>query len=150
MNEHDILKQLQELKKLKPDEIFCVRSLSLILKTQPAQPEPRGIFITIRRGCVDVLEQASLFGVVAFLLVLGIATFYFLGDQSPFPLPGINPATIIAEAESINIHIDLPELNYRGGEIKTTTKKQSAGQVISPLKEASTDAIDRLLEELSK
>ena len=157
MNEHDVIQELKSLRNLTPDETFCRTSLSLILAKKPASHETRSVYVVLRREILDLLGHASVLGAAAFLIILTVAAFNFVSTQSPLALNGVNLSNLVAEADSIDIHIDLPELNYIDGGPNTTgfLKGKNAPleeviQEFSTLSETSADAIDQLLEELSR
>lgn len=154
MKEHDIIIHLKHLKNLAPDEEFCRTSLSLILKT-PREDHERTMLGTFRAGVIAVFERTSLIGAAAFLIFLTVAAFNLIVVQAPLALTGVKLTDIIAEADSIDIQIDLPELGYtesvRERRIANTrTQPVQSSQELSPLNEPSDKEINRLLEELSK
>jgi hypothetical protein len=160
MNEHDILTHLKILKHLKPDEKYCRTSLALILKTpRTSETRERPMIRIIRGGALMLLERASLMGVAVLFIVMTVAAFNFMMLRSPLALTGVDLSHIIAEADSIDIHIDLPELGYTENVQERTntqlskTKTGSSPQPqkeFTPLKESSDEEINELLRALSK
>jgi|SRR3989344_6640993 len=152
MNERDILKQLQALKVLLPDEEFCRRSLSSILGAHAIKAQSRW---GVSRGIFEMFTHASLIGAVMLFIAVIVGALNYIPSQSPFALTGANVRGLIAEATDIDIAIDLPELAYDIPTISlppaVKTPAVTAGESTpTVLSEASADEIDRLLQELSK
>lgn len=149
----DLLKTLKQFKTIEPDRGFTERS--------------RGLILGVRTG-----SKISLWDIVirnvesgASLALAGLLIFTILGGLSawnqafsPAPFEALNPTSLRAEAQAVDIQIELANLNYEaaptraGGEstaIFSPTIKQSAqdGATVSEKQSLSLSEALELLSE---
>lgn len=133
MNLHKLLKQL---KKIEPHPHYVQKSRRMIIgerkKLLPVFSLKNIIFQTLQSGSVIALA-----GILIFLIATGFASKFF----SPFQLAGLDPATLQAEAEAIDIQIQLAKIAYRENaeaelnlENATTTISSFSSKIITPSK----------------
>lgn len=160
MNENHLMTTLKKFKKLNPDEAFCRTSLTLITREEQVKHLHSSASI-IRTGVFVFVRNLSFIGTGTLLLVLTIGAFNFLSNQSPLALNGVNLTKLVAEAESISISIDLPEIQYTDAgpammmttpiNIAASTKIQTPHEDASILlRDTNADEINRILELLSE
>jgi hypothetical protein len=100
---------LKQLKHLKPDEAYTLRSRNVILETLPADEVP---VLTPWRVFTHSLQFGSSIAMVGIFLILvfgGFSTWSFL---SPFRLTSLDPASLRAEAEAVDIQLEIANIRY--------------------------------------
>ena len=101
-----LLDHLKQLKLIEPDESFSRASKRAILATPGVTPKS----FTFRQFLLRGLETAVVAGLGAlFIILIGGG---FSGSASPLPFAAINPKTLNAEAQAINIQIQLSKVSY--------------------------------------
>ncbi len=155
----DIFKSLQNLKAIEPEKDFTIKSRSLILG------ENRGVGVMlwgiILRN-VELGASMALVGLLIFMILGGFSAWNFF---APLQITNLDPSSLKAEAQAIDIQIQLTNLNYAEGTALTTKVSESTVAQPSPKKvkdqaqsgEKSTPSgnssapisIDEALQELS-
>ena len=103
MNLHELL---QQLKTIEADRAYTRRSRELLLNTSP-EAERRTAWVTFLRS----LEAGVAFA-IAIVLFFVISGGFFSGDLTPLQLSSLDPGSLRAEAEAIDIQIQLTDLSY--------------------------------------
>lgn len=121
MNQN-ILKVLQELRRIKPDAAYTKHSRMLILAAPQSpvmQPAVAPKLSTVFR--LSAILGAGLIGI--FLILGGIS--YINETYSPLALDGLNQKSLVAEANEINnsIEITLGSIDYLDTSNQATLKK---------------------------
>lgn len=152
---------LKQFKRIEPDKDYSRRSLNLILYSAPAR----------KPTLVDMLFKSAEFG--AAIALAGLLIFVIAGGfsstniPSPLQLSNLDPAMLKAEAQAIDMQIQLVNLNYNeqggsgvSGQNESTApvaslSKKSSGALGSSLQNASGTAssslsVDEALQWLSK
>ena len=120
MDYNDIFKQL---KSITPDADYTRRSRRAILKTGYPTARRFGVFSYIGTMIAEG-SAIALAGVLLLLIMTGFSTWEFL---SPFELKSLDPASLRAEAEAIDIQVQLTQLAYPDlHRNETTTAIQAA------------------------
>lgn len=158
MNLHDIFKQFQ---RIVPDNDYAKRSrarLVIFARETPVSSPYR--FLPSLRRVIWTLESGFAIALTGFLLVLALGGFSFL--RKPVGVAGLDPAGLRAEAEAIDIQIQLSDLNYseavqaEGSQNESTVAEvvKKAGQAIGVLKDdeapAPSVSIDDALDILAE
>lgn len=102
-----LLKTLQQLKTIVADPGYTKRSRELILNTL----QPRGP-VTMWRIVLENIQVGTALALAGVLVFLVVGGFTFLNILSPLRLSSLDPAGLRAEAEAIDIQIQLTDLNY--------------------------------------
>jgi len=148
--------KLKNLKSIKPDNDYSLKSLCLIVSSPKISPIES---ISIWQKALTGFRLSS--GVVlasALVLVIFVSALYLNTVISPLFLPGLNDKNISAEADQINqsININLNEIKYHqmSQEITKSTlenisKNNSATNTTSTIS-SSKETIDQLLNDLVK
>jgi len=128
MNLFEIFKQF---KRIEPDPRFTDRSRRMILAA-PQETAP-----AIRRGIPSVwsvLETGIALVLAGFFIVLVTGKFPGASYLSPVQYSVINPDTLHAEAQAIDMQIQLTDLNYTVPTSSSNTPKAAAPKAAAPLK----------------
>ncbi|SRR5258708_39879769 len=102
----NLLENLKNLKHIEPSRDFKEKSRALILNTLPAQKI--GIFDIILKK-VEIAASVGLAGVLIFLIFGGFSAWKFMG---PLNVSGLDPTGLKAEADAVDMQIELTNLNY--------------------------------------
>jgi len=157
----NLLELLKQFKAISPDPAFKEQSKRAILATEPAAPvwTPRRMFFRV----VETGVAVALTGFFIFLIMGG-----FSGSTiSPVQYAALDPASLHAEAQAIDMQIQLAQLNYN--EVAAAESTAQAGTVTAapktmglmaitsstssttlPAASTSTVTIDQALESLSR
>jgi hypothetical protein len=115
MNLFEILKQF---KNIEPDADFSATSRRAILATEPAS-----LPMTARRTIFRIIETGVAVALTGFFVLL--ITGAFSGSTiEPTPYEAMNPQSLHAEAQAIDMQIQLANLNY--------TESESSGESTAP------------------
>lgn len=156
LNNEDIIKKLQGLRRIEPGIGYARDSRRLVLASRNTPLPRQSIFAGITQSLSFAFETtlvAALFLVVILGGVFGLTKSFFLPA-----LQGIDEAALVTEADAINsdIHLKLDEIAYFGTH-KTSTervvalnaKRIGSGGKELPLTETFTDQeIDKLLNQV--
>jgi hypothetical protein len=154
----NLLKTLEELKNIKPDQTFSENSLRVILASTPIEP------LSARRIFARSLATAGS------LVMAGALVFIIAGGLSETKLApqfsGIDPIALRAEAQAIDTQINLLNINYTENSISTqpttpltkvvkqlTTNNKSISSttaVLASSTPSSTISVDDILQGLSQ
>jgi hypothetical protein len=101
----ELLELLKQFKNIEPDAGFTKRSRNLILRERGDQS---GIFSAFK-NTLEVGASLALAGLMVFVILGGLASVRFF---QPFEIAALDPANIRAEADAIDIQIQLANLDY--------------------------------------
>ncbi len=111
----DHLNLLKKFKKVKPDADFSARSRNMILNTEPLE-RPAGFgwqkYSSPWQVIIQGLEFGStiaLAGIVLALILGGVSAWRFL---SPLHLEGLDPSALQAEAQAVDMQLELARIHY--------------------------------------
>ena len=158
MELHDILKQL---KTIEPDAEYARRSKERILAVA------KGDFTAPRiidwRMVVRTLQSGTAIALAGILLLIAVGGFSVWTFLKPFGLAGLDPAGLRAEAQAIDIQLQIAGLEYEDLEIVQDESSGGVPRVMMIVPSASSDApaesstssedavgVDDALEILSK
>lgn len=150
----DLFQILKQFKNIEPDRGFTKRSRSLILREHGAPPG----FFSIFKNTLEVGASLALAGLMVFVILGGLASVRFL---EPLEITALDPASIRAEAEAIDIQIKLVGLGYEEGASPSPERESTISSALgaSPKEQAepasedsgpSSVSIDEALELLSQ
>lgn len=100
----DILKQLKKLRSIQADKRFTERSRFLIV----GEHKPRNVWSVILKN-VELGATFALAGVLIITIFGGFSTWKFL---SPLKLSNLDTTGLTAEAQAVDIQIQLSNLSY--------------------------------------
>ena len=104
----DILRTLKQLKKIEPDSGYTRRSRSMIVES-PVTEQP---LWSPWRVLVHGLEFGSAIALTGVFLILVLGGVSLWKNLSPYKLSSLDPASLQAEAEAVDVHFELAKLNY--------------------------------------
>lgn len=102
----DVLKTLKEFKKIEPGKDYTRKSRLLILGEEKRGPQA---WSSLFWSSLRFSAGAALTGVVIVLVIAGFSIIRFSSQDS---LKSLDPITLTAEAEAIDIQIKLTQLAY--------------------------------------
>ena len=145
----ELLELLKQFKKIEPDRAYRRRSRAFVLSTARSDvPQRRW------RVVFPVVRLAGVFTVIL-LVVAGGVTLFSSPLFKSFRLSTLDPANLRAEAEAIDIQIQLTDLTYRdvyeaGGTNESTPALEKAYSLGIPAAVSSSleITIDQALEKL--
>lgn len=146
----DLLKLLKELKNIEPDKDFTLKSRNLILREfRPTSAEPWQIlWSNIEFGASIALMVA-----MVYVMLGGLSTSKV---GAPLQLSNLDPANLRAEAQAIDIQIQLTNLSSLKLSESTPASREIKGGTagFTDLKNNSTTieyiSVDQALEKLSQ
>ncbi|MDO8516443.1 MAG: hypothetical protein Q7S28_04275 [bacterium] len=103
-----LLTLLKQLHTIEPDKEYVARSRAHILAT-PRSPR-RALLIEILMHSIESGSAIALAGLVLVAVVGGVS---LMNQVSPLGLSSLDPAGLKAEADAVDIQIQLTDLNYR-------------------------------------
>lgn len=121
-NKMELQELLKQFKNIGPDAGYTRRSRSLIVEA----PMPERPLLSPWRIFTHSLQLGSTIALVGVLLVLVLGGFSSWKFLSPFRLSSLDPSSLQAEAQAIDIQVHLTDINYVEPENQTTTAKTSA------------------------
>lgn len=128
----DSLKILKQLKKIEPEKAYTERSLRSILSTE----RPRRL--SFWRVMAESLEAGSAIVLVGAFLVLILGGFSGIRSLN---FTNLNPSSLKAEAEAIDIQIQLANLHYQDF-ARTSRKESTAPNALSaPMRSAALSTL---------
>lgn len=167
----NLLDTLKQFKNIESDPAYAEKSKRMILATDPREPWSFG------RGLAHIFETGIALTLAAFLIMVIAGQFSNVPYVSPAPFSVINPATLHAEAQAVDIQIQLANVAYRATAktaiaMNETTAQSAAasGTVLAPsagfaaaaleasgtasssapVATSSAVSVDQALQELSK
>jgi len=156
----DLFKLLKQLKNIEPDRDFKERSRYLILETSGPRQK------TVSGWLLHNLGNAAALALGSLLLLLMMGSFSAWTIFSPARLSALDPASLRAEAQAIDIQIQLTNLGYSltssTAGLNETTPATAAPQktitinnqklqiTISSSSATGTISIDEALDRLSE
>lgn len=156
----DIFKNLQSLKAIEPRKDFTIKSRSLILGED--RPMVATIWGIILKN-VEMGASLALVGLLIFMILGGFSAWNFF---APLRISNLDPASLKAEAQAVDIQIQLTNLNYAEAaalptKISESTvpaqapaskdqKRTKSGEESVPFENSTAPvSIDEVLQELS-
>jgi len=128
----DLFHELKKFKKIDPDPAYVRRSREMILSSIPEDP-----VLSPWRILVHSVQFGSAVTLAVVLLMLVLGGFSAWRFLSPFKLSSLDPASLKAEAQAIDIQIQLTKINYEEAQ-KAAARKAEPAAV--PAKAASAPA----------
>lgn len=110
---------LKQFKRIEPDAGYTRRSRSLIVEA----PLPERPLLSPWRIFTHSLQLGSAIALVGVLLILVLGGFSSWKFLSPFRLSSLDPSSLQAEAQAIDVQIHLTDINYVEPGNQTTTVK---------------------------
>lgn len=104
----DLFKNLKKLQKIEPDADYAAKSKQIILSTEQKLLPAPAIWQVIRQ----TLESGLSVVVVSILLILLLGGFSIFKFLTPFQAQNFDQFNLIAEAQNIDIQIQLADLQY--------------------------------------
>jgi len=149
----DLLKILKQFKNIEPNRAFSETSRRAVLAQAEAMPA-----WSVKRALFGILEAGTAVALAGFFIML--ITGGFSGSRlAPVQYSAIDPQGLRAEAQAIDIQIQLANLNYQGSTAESTVqtvKPANTTKAASPVTSATstpaatpTLTIDQALEKLS-
>jgi hypothetical protein len=122
----NLFETLKQFKNITPDSNFSATSKRAILATQPATP-----LWTARRTILRLLETGVAVALTGFFVLL--VTGAFSGSKlEPVQYSAIDPQSLHAEADAIDMQIQLANLNYSEASAESTVS--APGNTKNPAK----------------
>ncbi len=129
----NLLEILKHFKNIEPDSAYAEKSKRMILATDPREPWNLG------RGLAHIFETGIALALTVFFILVIAGQFSNVPYVSPAQFSVINPATLHAEAQAVDIQIQLANVAYRAttstpiGMNETTAQSVTAsGTVMAP------------------
>lgn len=119
----ELLDILKQFKNIEPDRGFTKRSRNLILREHGALPN----FLSIFKSTLEVGASLALAGLMIFVILGGLASVRFF---APLEITALDPASIRAEAEAIDIQIKLAGLDYTESAAPSPERESTISSVI--------------------
>ncbi|MEK7193221.1 MAG: hypothetical protein AAB652_00315 [Patescibacteria group bacterium] len=164
----ELLELLKQLKKIEANKEYAAKSRRVLLNIQKEIAAPR---ISLGRLLLQTLQTGSTIVLAGLLLLLIFGGFSVGKYLTPFRLSSLNPEGLRAEADAIDIQIQLTDLNYKETDVplilpvisstvsvdpaitkEVAKQAKELGINISQTSTTPTEAvtIEKALEELSK
>lgn len=148
--EDKLFQQLKNLKNIAPDSDYVRRSRSLLVAA-PVTRKP----LSPWRLVVTSFQFGSAIALTAVLLLIVIGGFSAWKFVSPFRLGSLDPASLRAEAEAVDIQIELtnlayPEISRSTAAAKTASKTAAVPAPAAGATSTETVNVDEALEILAK
>jgi len=146
----DLFKTLQQFKNIEPDKGFTRRSRNLILN--------RGntFSANISRVLFGSLETGAAVALVGLLMLIILGGASHIKILEPLQITAIDPSSIRAEAEAIDIQIQLTGLNYEESAVSESTlpsaepRSSAAAAPVAEENEKEALSIDEALKILAE
>ncbi|OGY99012.1 MAG: hypothetical protein A2945_04180 [Candidatus Liptonbacteria bacterium RIFCSPLOWO2_01_FULL_52_25] len=122
----DLIKILKQFKQIEPSPDFAKRSRGIILNSR------HSLRASMWSLFIRNLEFGASMALAGFLIVMMVGGFSAWNTFSPFPISNLDPAGLKAEAEAIDIQIQLTYLNYAGEGALSIIQSESTPQTIIP------------------
>lgn len=106
----NLFETLREFKKVEPDSSFTEKSKRAILATQQNIPSTSPF-----RGVLRFIETGAAVVLAGFFIILITGAFSNSGSIVPVQYSVINPAALNAEAQAIDVQIQLAHVSYAEG-----------------------------------
>jgi len=153
-----IFGEIKKLKNIVPDEAYSKNSLRLILS------EPVNEVTGFRTFLRLALRSGSAVAVAGIFLIIILGSLSFIKTFTPVGISSLDPTGLRAEAQAIDIQIELANFNYKeiaasagftGGAKTTAAFSKNNGPTASapaagPETTSSAPTIDDVLEKLSQ
>jgi hypothetical protein len=139
----DLISKLKRLQSITPDPDYTRHSRSLLIKT-PIAPKS----LSLWRVVVTSFQSGSVIALTAILLLVILGGFSAWQAISPFRLGSLDPASLRAEAEAIDMQIELTNLVYP--EVQKTATPESTAKVVktAPAPVSTEETVSTTTEEV--
>lgn len=139
----DLLKSLKKLNKIRPDQEYSIKSKLVVLNTQQLEPTPSAF----RLFAISSARFSTALAIVAVFIVMVIGGFSInkAGDEI---IAGLDLRSLRAEAQAIDIQIELTRVVYEEGD--KTEKTIIVAKKISLSGKAEDGAVENAREILEK
>lgn len=104
----DLFKNLKKLQKIEPDVSYAAKSKQIVLSEKPKFLSSSVAWQLIRQS----LESGLSVALVGVLLVLLLGGFSVFKSLTPLQTQNFDPSSLVAEAQNIDIQIQLADLQY--------------------------------------
>ncbi len=153
----DLFGNLKQLKNIEAGREFTKKSRGLVLASLNIEPSANKKVFGTLLSVFDVVASLALAGFLIVLILGGVSSFKAF---QPLQITAIDPANIKAEAQAVDLQIQLANLNYKDSSVRSSgestvpsgAKKQSNTKNTSNEKVANSDqlSIDEALRLLSE
>jgi hypothetical protein len=116
---------LKQFKRIEPDQAFKEKSKRAVLSYQPRQR------VSLRRAIMGFFETGIALALTGFFILLITGRFSGSSYIAPVQFSVINPQTLHAEAQAVDIQIQLANLSYQ--ESSSTTGNVSTPQIAAAI-----------------
>jgi hypothetical protein len=100
---------LKQLRHIEPDEAYSLRSRSVLMATLPSDERPTFTAWQVITHSLQFGSAVAMAGMLLVLVLGGFSTWRFL---SPFRLTSLDPAGLRAEAQAVDVQLEMTKLNY--------------------------------------
>jgi hypothetical protein len=108
---------LKQLRHIEPDEAYSLRSRSILMATLPSDERPSFSPWQVITHSLQFGSAVAMAGMLILLVLGGFSTWRFL---SPFRLTSLDPAGLRAEAQAVDVQLEMTKLNYAAPKIAET------------------------------
>ena len=132
----ELEKILQRFKKVRPDADYAASSRRIILATVRPAKKPFGAL----RFILSNIQSASAIALMSFLFILIFGGFSVFKILNPFRLSSLDPVSLRAEADAIDMQLQVAGVTYDGTVpgIRAVTAGATTTSVVPPLKGRAT------------
>jgi hypothetical protein len=133
----NLFETLKEFKNISPDPAYTEKSKRAILAVTPKES------LSFRRVFAHIFETGVAVALTVFFILIIVGQFSNTPYVSPAQFSVINPATLRAEAQAVDIQIQLAKVAYQeptSTTTETTAQRATSGAVAFPMKIADSAA----------
>lgn len=141
---NELLHQLKKLTSIESDADYARRSRQLILQSV-REPKKKFSIAALLGSSLQFGVTVALTGILLLVVLGGLGIGEFL---SPFHLASLDPTNLRAEAQAIDIQIQLTDLNYHESLNSQSTPSTAAPTISSSITPASKDDVQKKAAEL--
>jgi hypothetical protein len=120
----NLLETLKNFKDIKPDAAYTEKSKRMILATEPRERWSFG------RGLMNIFETGIAVALAVFFILVIAGQFSNAPYVSPARFSVINPETLHAEAQAVDIQIQLASVAYKEATSTTTAVNETTPQTV--------------------
>lgn len=134
----NLIELLKQFKHIEPDRDFSRKSRTIILGSRPSFRASAWMLFA------QNLEFGTSVALASLLIIMVVGGFSVWGTFSPFPISNLDPTGLKAEAEAIDMQIQLTRLDYAGDNLLVTTSSESTPQTLLfaiPVSENEPDGV---------
>lgn len=141
----DLLKLLRQLQSIEPGEDYARRSKQIILGTPTRSG---GIFPYLSRWFIHGVQMGSSVVLAVLLFVVIVGGFSIWSAITPFNLASLDPKSLRAEAEAVDIQIQLTNIAYSEPVHPVETTTPAVAPSTPPVKEEVKEQAKKQAENL--